>query len=93
MDTEKTNTPPTAEAVTDEEKDFYNGLIYELYNEYVEELGKQTEAECAEEREVLAHFAELEGVQEKNPYTMLFAGFRAGVAKGLELAARMESNT
>lgn len=103
MDTEKTNTqteaeslnsstPPTAEAVTDEEKDFYNGLIYSLFNESADEMGKQTEAEKAEYNEMLAHFAELEGVRKKSPYVMMYAGFYLGVGKGLELAARMERN-
>lgn len=99
MDTEKTtnttaeslnSTPPTE--LTEEENNFYNGLIYSLYEEYVEKLDKQTEAENAEERKALAHFAELEGVQVKSPYVMIYAGFRAGVAKGLDLAARMERN-
>ena len=56
-------------------------------------MGKQTEAEKAEYNEMLAHFAELEGVREKSPYVMMYAGFYLGVGKGLELAARMESNT
>lgn len=98
MDTEKTtnttaeslnSTPPTEP--TEDEKDFYNGIIYSLFEEAVKELDKQTEAERAEEQKVLARFAELEGVKEKSPYTMLFAGFRYGVAKGLDLAARMEN--
>ena len=59
MDTEKTNTQTEAEslnsstqtpatAVTDEEKDFINGIIYSLYEEAIDELDKQTEAERAE---------------------------------------------
>ena len=58
---------------------------------YTEKTNNQTEAEYAEEREVLAHFAELEGVAEKSPYVMMYAGFRAGLDKGLELAERMEN--
>lgn len=103
MDTEKTNTqteaeslnsstPPTAEAVTDEGKDIINGIIYSLYEEAIDELGKQTEAERADYNAVLDRFAEIEGVQKKSPYVMMYAGFRAGVAKGLDLAARMERN-
>lgn len=55
-------------------------------------MGKQTEAEKAEYNEMLANFAELEGVRKKSPYVMMYAGFYLGVGKGLELAARMERN-
>lgn len=102
MDTEKTNTqteaeslnsstPPTAEAVTDEEKDIINGIIYSLYEEAIDELGKQTEAERAGYNAVLDRFAELEGVQKKSPYAMMYAGFYLGVGKGIDLVRRMES--
>ena len=102
MDTEKTNTQTEAESLnsstqtpaetlTDEERDFYNGLIYSLFNESVDEMGKQTEAEKAEYNEMLDHFAELEGVQKKDPYVMMYAGFYLGVGKGIDLVRRMES--
>lgn len=76
--------------LTDEEKDAYNGIIYCLFKEYVDEMDKQTEAERAEELETVAHFAEIEGAKANSPYAMLFLGFRAGVGKGLDFAARME---
>ena len=102
MDTEKTNTQteaeslnssthPTAEAVTDEEKDIINAIIYSLYEEAVDEMCKQTEAEKEEYNEMLAHFAKLEGVAKKSPYVMMYAGFYLGVGKGLDLVRRMES--
>ena len=101
MDTEKTtnttaeslnsSTHPTAEAVTDEEKDIINGIIYSLYEEAVDELDKQTEAEKADYNAVSDRFAELEGVPKKSPYVMLYAGFYLGVGKGLDLVRRMES--
>ena len=86
MDTEKTNTQTEAEslnsstqtpatAVTDEEKDFINGIIYSL----------------ADYNAVLDRFAELEGAQKKSPYVMMYAGFYLGVGKGLDLVRRMES--
>lgn len=102
MDTEKTNTQTEAEslnsstqtpatAVTDEGKDFIDGIIYSLYEEAIDELGEQTEAERADYNAVLDRFAELEGVQKKSPYVMMYAGFYLGVGKGLELVRRMES--
>lgn len=102
MDTEKTNTqteaeslnsstPPTAKAVTDEEKDIINGIIYGLYEEAIDELDKQTEAERADYNAVLDRFAELEGAQKKSPYVMMYAGFYLGAVKGLDLVRRMES--
>lgn len=98
MDTEKTNTQTEAESLndtsysrTDEEKDFINGIIYSLYEEAIDELDKQTEAERADYNAVLDRFAELEGAQKKSPYVMMYAGFYLGVGKGIDLVRRMES--
>ena len=54
-------------------------------------MDKQTEAERAGYNAVLDRFAELEGVQKKSPYVMMYAGFYLGVGKGIDLVQRMES--
>lgn len=89
----KTVKKTEAENMPDGEKDIYNGVIYSLFEEFADELSKQTEAEKAEELRELARFAEIEGVKINSPYYMLFMGFRAGVAKGLEFVARTEKAT
>ena len=88
---ESLNSAPTTEQTKDKE-DLYNGIIHRLFEEAVEELAKQPEAEQAEERKALARFAELVGCQERSPYAMMYAGFRVGVATGFSLAARRERN-
>ena len=88
---EETKRKTEPETMPQDEKDFYNCIIYGLFEEYVKGLSKQTEAEKEEELSVLAHFAEIQGVKVNSPYYMLYMGFRAGVDKGLELAQRLES--
>ena len=62
-----------------------------MYEEAIDEMDKQTEAERADYNAVLDRFAQLEGVQKKSPYVMMYAGFYLGVGKGLDLVRRMES--
>ena len=66
-----TPAPAEPETIAEDEKDLYNGIIYSLFREWVEELSDQTEAEKAEYNAVLDRFAELEGVQRKSTYVMI----------------------
>lgn len=86
MDSKK---EPSAEL----EKDIDYQIVRSLFEEYANEMAESSDEERAEERKVLARFAESEGVPTQSPYAMLFMGFWAGVGKGLELADRMPGNT
>lgn len=100
MDTKKTstqeeslNSSTTAKTPTDEELRFCDSVVYSLYEEAVDELFKQSEAEKAEYNELLARFAKREGVKKESPYVMMYAGFYMGIGKGLEFVARLENMT
>lgn len=86
MDSKK---EPSAEL----EEDIDYQIVRSLFEEYANEMAECSEAERAEERKVVARFAESEGVTAESPYAMIFMGFWAGVGKGLELADRMSGNT
>lgn len=72
-----------------EENELGNVIIYRLFDEFLDELASQTEAEKKENQEALAHFAKLNGVSEKSTYALIFWGFRGGVGKGIDLSERL----
>lgn len=88
-------TPPHAEPETmpEEERELYNGIIYSLFEEWIDEIGTATEAEKREEQEVMIRFATINGVKRESPFTLMLMGFRAGIGKGLELVQRMEQGS
>ena len=65
-------------------QDDYNGLVYSLYLQWVDDLGGKTAADKEEARRVQARFAELEGIDRESPAALAYSFFWAGVGKGIE---------
>lgn len=61
-------------------------LIFKLWEEWCEELKKETDEE---EEEVFRLFCQVHGVKEKSPLSMMFKSFMGGVSKGIELTLQI----
>lgn len=70
-------------------KDEYNGIVYALYEQYIDSLSDESNEDNAEGLRVRARFAELTGVGEKSPLAISYLFFWAGVGKGIELATKL----
>ena len=97
MDKAKTNTEsitsstaPVAGDIT-QRKNLFNGVVYILFREAVDEMGELSEAQRQEEFSDIAHFMKMAGARINRPYHFMYMGFRMGLSKGLELAAKLES--
>lgn len=70
-------------------KDDYNGIVYALYEQYIESLSDESSEDNAEGFRVKARFAEITGVGEKSPLAISYLFFWAGVGKGIEFATKL----
>ena len=81
------------ETMPEEERELYNGIIYSLFEEWIDDMGTATETEKRREQEVMTRFATINGVKRESHFAIMFMGFRAGIGKGLELVQRMEQGS
>ena len=81
------------ETMSEEERELYNGIVYSLFEEWIDDLGTATETEKRREQEVITRFATINGAKRESPFAIMFMGFRAGIGKGLELVQRMEQGS
>lgn len=89
----RTTAKTEPETMPEEERELYNGFIYSLFEEWIDGTGTATEAEKREAQEVMMRFSTINGVKRESSFTLMFMGFRAGVAKGLELIQKMEQGS
>ena len=81
------------ETMSEEERELYNGIVYSLFEEWIDDMGTATETEKRREQEVITRFATINGAKRESPFAIMFMGFRAGIGKGLELVQRMEQGS
>ena len=81
------------ETMPEEERELYNGIVYSLFEEWIDDMRTATETEKRREQEVMTRFATINGAKRESPFAIMFMGFRAGIGKGLELAQRMEQGS
>lgn len=92
MDKAKTNTESitssTAPAAGDitQRKNLFNGVVYILFREAVDEMGELSEAQRQEESSDIAHFVEMAGARINSPYHFMYALSRQIIVSSLPLA-------
>ena len=70
-------------------QDDYNGLVYALYEQYLDGLEDKDNEDNAEGLRVKARYAEINGVDEDSPAAIAYLFFWAGVGKGIETATKI----
>ena len=66
-------------------QDDYNGLVWGLYNQWLDDTKTASEGDKAEARRVKDHFAEIMGISTDSPAALAYSFFWAGVGKGIEV--------